>query len=134
MSGTLLQPDATQAAPAPARTLRVFTYAPVVSQVPLTWHVKDPEDTLDFALDLLPSFLAGETILTAIMQPTPAELLVSGAFLPSPHVLAFWCAGGVSGSSYRVSFLVETSEGHTLHFSAVLPVLVDADPTVAAVG
>lgn len=129
---------------ATARTLQVLAFASP-SQMPsilpaLAWPAKDPEDVLDYTLDLSPSLLPGEGIATVNLQVEPEGLGVAqpvlglNLFADTLTTVRLLASEGLDATTYELAFLVATTQGRVLHVSATLPVAARAPTTIQNAG
>jgi hypothetical protein len=96
----------------------------------LTWPMKEPGSTLDYALDLscLPS---GETVTTAsgsVMPSGAGELAVQSLGLNSGS-LVVWLTSGVPGRYYRIKIDVTTVDAFnaTRNYEWLIGMTVDPE-------
>src|SRR4051812_43664666 len=98
-----------------------------VAPAPLSWPAKDPEDVLDYELDISAA-LAGHdsdaisTIDVVIAPAGPADLTMTSAAADGP-VAVMWFAGGQVGTVYSVQVTIGTEAGRTIGRAIFLPVL-----------
>jgi hypothetical protein len=121
--------------PSNARLVVLDTYVPLArasalsAQPPLTWPVKDPNDLLDFVLDLSPAVAGDEgdaiASVSASVSPSsdPDDLTV--VQLGTDGLTAvLWLAAGVTGTTYAVTIAAVTLSGRTIERTVLLPVLL----------
>jgi hypothetical protein len=106
------------------------------SPAPLNWPTKDPQDVLDYQLDIAPAIVGnpGDTIagITVTVTPSePGDLTVNSVAADGTLIVA-WLAGGQAGTVYTVTFLITTATGRTIQRSILLPVLELSIPPIPA--
>ena len=72
---------------------------------------KQPADQLDYDLDFS-DWLTGTDVITGItaISSVPAELIVQSASV-SGQTAKIWLTGGISGTTYKITATIATSEG-----------------------
>ena len=126
--------------PSSARTVVVDSFVPVprgsvaAAPPPLNWPTKDPQDVLDYQLDIGPAVAgnAHDTIATLAVSVTPnspGDVTVNGAAADGTSAIV-WLAGGQAGTVYTVTLLMTTTSGRTIQRSILLPVLEQSIPPV----
>lgn len=124
--------------PSSARLLHIDGFCPVprgappVLPTPQAWPLKDPEDVLDYEVDLSPA-LAGnqsDTITTLDVSITPSnsgDLTLVSAAADGPRIV-IWLSAGVPGVTYTVTVRVSLASGRQIARDFVLPVALLATP------
>jgi hypothetical protein len=104
----------------------------------LSWPAKDPEDVLDYELDISPVLAGNEkdTIATidVTIQPSATGDLVLASSAVDGSVAVLWLTGGQAGTVYSVQVTLGTTAGRTIGRAIYLPVLalVSGPPPVSA--
>ena len=79
----------------------------------MTFLLKHPDATLDYAVDWGTDYLSGEALATSVWSLEPIELggvaIASGAF--DLLVATVTVSGGTTGSIYRLTNHVTTTDG-----------------------
>lgn len=119
--------------PSRARALTIDSFVPVPRgasasvPAPLNWPSKDPNDVLDYGLDIAPAVFgnAGDSILTLDVSVTPSEPgdIVVNNVSADGTVAVIWLSAGQAGTVYTITVLITTQAGRTLQRSILLPVL-----------
>jgi len=124
--------------PSESRVITLDSFVPVPRGTtasplaPLNWPAKDPNDILDYQLDVGPAIVGneGDTIaaIDASVSPNnPGDLVVSGITADGTRAV-FWMSGGQKSVVYTVTILITTSLGRTLQRSVLLPVMSLSTP------
>lgn len=72
---------------------------------------KQPADQLDYDLDFSDWITPDDTITGAVaVSSAPDQLIVVAVSVASP-VVKVWCAGGLSGTTYKVTATITTAKG-----------------------
>ena len=101
---------------------------------PLNWPTKDPQDVLDYQLDIAPA-VAGNShdvissMTVSVAPADPGDVIVNSAAADGTIAIA-WLSGGQAGIVYTVTFLLTTTSGRTIQRSILLPVLELSVPPV----
>jgi hypothetical protein len=128
--------------PSSARSVVIDSFVPVprgsvaAAPAPLNWPTKDPQDILDYQLDIAPAVLgnAADVIatLTASVAPSnPGDLTVNSVGVDGTAAI-LWLAGGQAGTVYTVTLSITTANGRAIQRSVLLPVLDLSVPLVPA--
>lgn len=129
--------------PSSARRVVLDGFVPVprgslaTAPSPLAWPAKDPEDVLDYELDISAA-LSGDKDTIATIDVSIAPSGASGLMLMSASadgcVAVLWVSGGVAGTVYSVQVSIGTTAGRTIGRAIFLPVLamVSALPPTSA--
>lgn len=100
---------------------------PLQSSPPLQWPAKDPNDVLDYQLDISPALYGnpGDVIATLDVMITPSDLgdLAIVSTIADGTRAIVWLQGGKVGVTYNVTLTVGTDAGRTLSRSILLPVV-----------
>lgn len=126
--------------PSNARRVVLDSFVPVprgsIASAPatLSWPAKDPEDVLDYELDISPA-LAGNgndsiTTVDVVIQPSAAGDLTLSSVAVDGSVAVLWLAGGQVGTVYSVQMTLCTAAGRTIGRAIYLPVLALASGTL----
>jgi hypothetical protein len=130
--------------PSSARAVTIDSFIPVprgstaTAPAPLNWPTKDPNDVLDYELNISPALLGndGDGIATLDVWTSPSnpgDLTVNSTTADGSTAI-FWLAGGQSGTVYTITVLISTFTGRTIQRTILLPVLplsVQIVPTTA---
>jgi hypothetical protein len=100
----------------------------------LNWPTKDPNDILDYQLNISPALIANEgdaiaTLDVAIYPDNPGDLTLSQVQADG-HSAVLWLSGGQAGTVYTITILISTINGRALQRSILLPVLFLSVPPV----
>ncbi len=128
--------------PSSARLVVIDSFVPVprgsiaAAPAPLNWPTKDPQDVLDYQLDIAPAVVgnSGDVIATLGVSVTPAnpnDLTVNSAAADGTRAVV-WLAAGQAGTVYTVTLLITTTSGRTIQRSILLPVLELSVPPIPA--
>ena len=128
--------------PSSARLVVIDSFVPVprgsvaAAPPPLSWPTKDPQDVLDYQLDIGPTTLgnSGDAIATlnvSVMPAAPGDLTVRSVAADGTHAVV-WLAEGQAGTVYTVTFRITTTIGRVIQRSILLPVLELSAPPVPA--
>jgi hypothetical protein len=119
--------------PSNSRSITIDSFVPVPrgstasAPAPLNWPTKDPNDVLDYELNISPAVLGnrGDVISTLDVWTSPSNPgdLVVNSTTADGSVAVMWLAGGQAGTIYTVTVLITTLSGRTLQRSILLPVL-----------
>ena len=126
--------------PSTARTVVIDSFIPVprgsaaVAPSPLNWPTKDPNDVLDYRLDIAPAIVGnrGDSIssIDVVISPNePGDLTLNGVTADGTEAV-FWLSAGQAGAVYTVTVTIGTTNGRTLQRSVLLPVLLLSVPPV----
>lgn len=128
--------------PSSARLVAIDSFVPVprgsvaAAPVPLNWPTKDPQDVLDYQLDIGPAVVGnpGDTIASLSVTVTPSNPgdLTVNSVAADGTLAVVWIAGGQAGTVYTVTFLITTATGRAIQRSILLPVLELSVPPVPA--
>lgn len=105
-------------------------------QTALAWPAKDPNDILDYVLDISDALFgdAEDSISTLDVQITPSmtgDLVLRSAAADGERAV-LWLAAGLPEVTYTVTISVGTVGGRTLMRSVSLPVVTLATPTYSS--
>ena len=123
--------------PSSARTVLLDAFIPVprgstaIAPPLLNWPTKDPNDILDYQLNISPALIANEgdaiaTLDVAIYPDNPGDLTLSQVQADG-HSAVLWLSGG---TVYTITILISTINGRALQRSILLPVLFLSVPPV----
>ncbi len=126
--------------PSSARTVLLDAFIPVprgstaVAPPPLNWPTKDPNDVLDYQLNISPALIGNEgdsiaTLDVLIAPDNPGDLTLNEIQADGPSAV-LWLSGGQAGTVYTVTIIISTINGRTLQRSILLPVLLLSAPPV----
>lgn len=126
--------------PSSARTVVIDSFVPVprgsvaAAPAPLNWPTKDPQDVLDYQLDIGPAVVgnSNDVILGLAVSVTPndpGDVSVTSAAADGT-LAVLWLAGGQAGTVYTITLLITTANGRTIQRSILLPVLELSVPPV----
>jgi len=128
--------------PSTARTVVIDSFVPVPrgaaagAPPPLNWPTKDPQDVLDYQLDIAPAVVGNphdtiSTLTVASKPDNPGDLTINSVAADGT-VAVIWLSGGQAGTVYTVTLLIGTTSGRTIQRSILLPVLELSVPPVPA--
>jgi hypothetical protein len=126
--------------PSNARTVFLDAFIPVprgsvaVAPSPLNWPTKDPNDILDYQLNIAPALVGNEgdsiaTLDVFISPDNPGDLTLNEAQADGPAAV-LWLSGGQGGTVYTITIAISTTNGRTIQRSILLPVLLLSVPPV----
>jgi hypothetical protein len=126
--------------PSTARTVVIDSFIPVprgstaVAPPPLNWPTKDPNDVLDYRLDIAPAIVGnpGDSIATldvSISPNEPGDLTLNSVTADGTEAV-FWLSAGQAATVYTVTIVIGTTNGRTVQRSVLLPVLFLSVPPV----
>jgi hypothetical protein len=126
--------------PSSARTVLLDAYitgprgSTAIAPPLLNWPTKDPNDTLDYQLNISPALIGNEgdaiaTLDVAIYPDNPGDLTLSQVQADG-HSAVLWLSGGQAGTVYTITILISTINGRALQRSILLPVLFLSVPPV----
>jgi hypothetical protein len=129
--------------PSTARLVVLDGFVPVprgavaAPPVMLSWPVKDPNDVLDYAVDVSAAVAGddGDAIADVTVSSTPnasGDLVLNSVSMDGTQVIT-WCSAGISGTIYTVVLAITLASGRMVSRSIALPVysLSGASPTSA---
>jgi len=107
-----------------------------VAPPPLNWPTKDPGDILDYILDIGPAIVGndgdGISTLDVTTSPSaPGDLVLQSMTTDGSRVI-LWLSAGQAGTTYTITFLINTINGRSLQRSVLLPVLLLSVPPIPA--
>jgi hypothetical protein len=119
--------------PSSARVVVIDSFVPVprgataVAPAPLSWPTKDPQDILDYQLDIGPAVVGNiaDTIAglgVSVTPNSPGDLVVNSSAVDGTRAI-LWLGGGRAGTVYTITLLMTTINGRTIQRSILLPVL-----------
>lgn len=129
--------------PSNARLLTLGGFTPVprgaVAAPPAmpSWPVKDPNDLLDYAVDLSPAVVGDDgdsaVSVNVISSPSSTGDVVINSISSDGLLVVLWIGGGNTGTIYTIDLNVTLASGRVLSRSIALPVytLSGAAPTTA---
>jgi hypothetical protein len=120
--------------PSVARTVTLDAFIPVprgstaVAPPLLTWPTKDPNDVLDYQLNIAPALIGNEgdsiaTLDVLITPGNPGDLTLNQAEADGASAV-LWLSGGQAGTIYTITVTISTVSGRALQRSILLPVLL----------
>jgi hypothetical protein len=126
--------------PSSARAVLLDAFIPVprgsvaVAPPPLNWPTKDPNDVLDYQLNISPALIGNEgdsigTLDVFISPNNSGDLTLNDAQADGPSAV-LWLSGGQPGTVYTVTIMITTINGRALRRSILLPVLLLSVPSV----
>ena len=126
--------------PSSARLVTIDSFVPVprgsvaVAPPPLSWPTKDPNDVLDYIVDISPALLGNDndsiaTIDVTVAPNNPGDLTVQSTTADGSRIV-LWLAGGQAGTVYVTTLNIATVSGRILERSVLLPVLMLSSPAV----
>ena len=126
--------------PSTARTVVIDSFIPVprgstaVAPPPLNWPAKDPNDVLDYRLDIAPAIIGndGDSIASidiSISPNEPGDLNINSVTADGTAAI-FWLSAGQAGTVYTVTIVIGTTNGRILQRTVLLPVLLLSVPPV----
>ena len=138
--GVMATPAVHISKPSSARTVLLDAFIPVprgsiaVAPPPLNWPTKDPNDVLDYQLNISPALIGNEgdsiaTLDVTIAPGNPGDLTLNQALADGPSAV-LWLSGGQAGTVYTVTVVISTINGRALQRSVLLPVLFLSVPPV----
>jgi hypothetical protein len=100
----------------------------------LSWPTKDPNDVLDYIVDISPALLGNDndsiaTIDVSLAPNNPGDLTLQSTTADGSHIV-LWVAGGQAGTIYITTLNIATVSGRVLERSVLLPVLMLSNPAV----
>jgi hypothetical protein len=105
------------------RTIRVLAqtqgYGVVLSPPALRWSAAQPDDDLDYSLDLSALLTdAGDTLSSVSLSTSPwgAGELVASNLTAAGSIITAWLSGGVPGRDYTVKVEAQTVGGRLLEY------------------
>lgn len=131
--------------PSAVRVLNLEAAVPTVrgtpAQPPLVWPAKDPDDMLDYQLDLGAALFGGgqpnacggsgtdaiATLDVSIYPDEPGDLTLASSAADGTRCIV-WLRDGQPGTTYIVTFRVSTHAGRVISRSVRLPVLALSNP------
>jgi hypothetical protein len=130
--------------PSNARRVVLDGFVPVprgslaTAPAPLSWPAKDPEDVLDYELDISAALSGNESDTIASIdvniEPSGDAHLAMTSSAADGAVAVLWFAGGIAATVYSVQVTIVTTAGRTLGRAIFLPVLalISALPPTSA--
>ena len=126
--------------PSAARLVTIDSFVPVprgsiaAAPAPLNWPAKDPQDVLDYQLDIGPAVIgnAGDTITAMNVTVTPSSPgdLVVNSVSADGTLAVLWLAGGQAGVVYTITCTISMTSGRTIQRSLLLPVMSLSVPAI----
>ena len=124
--------------PSSARRVQLDGFVPVargataVAPSPLAWPAKDPQDVLDYQIDIGLALVGneGDTIAAidiSISPGLPGDLALVSALADGSSAV-IWLAHGQPDTIYTVTATIGTVNGRSLQRSILLPVLSLSNP------
>jgi hypothetical protein len=100
----------------------------------LNWPTKDPQDVLDYQVDITPAVLGnrGDAIAALSVSITPANPgdLTLNSMAVDGLSAVLWLSGGFAGTVYTVTLAISTTNGRSIQRSVLLPVLGLSSPAI----
>jgi hypothetical protein len=128
--------------PSSARRVMLDGFVPVprgslaTAPAPLSWPAKDPEDVLDYELDISAALAGDENDLIASIdvkiEPSGLGQLALTSAAVDGAVAILWLSGGVAPNVYSVQVTIVTAAGRTIGRAIFLPVVALASATAPA--
>jgi hypothetical protein len=126
--------------PSNARLVTVDSFIPVprgttaIAPAPLNWPTKDPGDVLDYILDIGPALVGNDgdgiaTLSVTLSPSAPGDLMIQSTTADGSRVI-LWLSEGQAGTTYTITFSINTINGRSLQRSVLLPVLLLSVPAV----
>ena len=126
--------------PSSARLVVIDSFVPVprgsvaVAPAPLNWPTKDPQDVLDYQVDITPAVLGnrGDAIAALSVSITPANPgdLTLNSMAVDGLSAVLWLSGGFAATVYTVTLAISTTNGRSIQRSVLLPVLGLSSPAI----
>lgn len=124
--------------PSGSRIITIDSFIPVPrggsvsTPLPLHWAAKDPQDVLDYQLDISPALVGDEgdfiaSIDVACSPNGPDDLAITSSAADGSRVV-IWISGGIAGIVYTITIDVTTTNGRRLQRGILLPVVSLAEP------
>jgi hypothetical protein len=101
-------------------------------QPPLTWPTAEPDDSLDYSLDVTAAIEDATdaiTVATAMVAPSGTGEVVASNITVANNVISLYLTGGVAGRTYMVNLTATTAANRVFQWYVYLPI----DPRLAAV-
>lgn len=128
--------------PSSARIVVIDSFVPVprgsvaAAPPPLNWPTKDPQDVLDYQLDIAAAVTGNSrdaiaTLSVSIMPNGAGDLALDSASADGTSAI-LWLSGGQAGTVYTVTLLLTTTNGRAIQRSILLPVLQLSIPNIPA--
>lgn len=119
--------------PSATRTVVLDSFVPVprgtTVSAPtfMSWPAKDPNDVLDYKLDISAALVGNDGDLIKALDVTvtpgaPGDLVMTSSAADGATAV-MWLAGGQAGTVYNVTVVIGMSSGRVLQRSVLLPVL-----------
>lgn len=126
--------------PSIARRVQLDGFIPVargaaaVAPPPLAWPAKDPQDILDYQLDIGPAVVGNDgdfinTIDISIAPNLPGDLTLLST-VADGNSAVIWLAHGQPGTVYTITANISTVNGRNIQRSVLLPVLLLSNSAV----
>jgi hypothetical protein len=126
--------------PSKTRTITIDNFVPTprgsTAAVPalLSWPPKDPEDILDYQLDIEPALVGneGDTIDSVDINIDPSQPgdLALDNIAADGYKIVTWLSSGQAGVTYNVTVKATLASGRTLQRTVLLPVVALSSPSV----
>jgi hypothetical protein len=126
--------------PSKSRTITIDSFVPVPrgttagAPAMLSWPSKDPEDILDYQLDIEPALVGneGDTIQSVDVEVDPSQPgdLTLNSVAADGYTIVIWLSSGQVGVTYNVTVKTTLASGRTLQRTVLLPVLALSSPSV----
>jgi hypothetical protein len=125
--------------PSTARLVLVDGFVPVprgaVAAPPVmpSWPAKDPNDVLDYAVDISAAVAGddGDSVVAVTATSSPdatGDLVLNSVAMDGTQVIV-WCAAGNSGTIYTVTLAITLASGRVVSRSIALPVYSLSGPS-----
>ena len=127
--------------PSTARSVTLDAFVPVPRgatpsiPTPASWPSKDPQDVLDYQVDVAPALIGNseDSIVSAsisISPSNPGDLNLVNSVADGSRVI-LWFSAGRPGTIYIVTLAITTDSGRVIQRSIQLPVLDLSSPQAA---
>jgi hypothetical protein len=105
-----------------------MVYVPPPWQQKLVWPTSEPDDVLDYKLDMTAALAdVGDTLtsVTAAVAPSGTEELTPSRLSFSGGVITVWLSHGVAGRLYVIQINAFTAANREFSFYVELPISLD---------
>jgi hypothetical protein len=103
-------------------------YVPPPWQLKLVWPTSEPDDVLDYVLDMTAALAEVEDTLvsvTAAVSPSGTGELTPSRLSFSGGIITLWLSHGVAGRLYVIQINAFTAAGREFSFYVELPISLD---------
>jgi hypothetical protein len=100
-------------------------YVPPPWQQRLEWPTSEPDDSLDYAIDITAALAdVGDTLVsaTAAVEPSGAGELIPSRISISGGIITLWLSNGVAGRIYVIRITANTTASREFSFYVTLPI------------